>query len=76
MSDFQMSGETVGGLFPVVHKEHVEMHTVNTVSLSADCDSGKFKLLTSLHPYSSCCGEICAFLGLFIMTNLFQVVSV
>ena len=44
MSDFQMAGETVGGLFAVVYKEQVGIHTVNTVSLSADYDSGRFKL--------------------------------
>ena len=39
-----MSGETAGGLFTVVYKEQVRTHTVNTVSLSADYDSGRFKL--------------------------------
>ena len=44
MSDFQMSGETAGGLFAMVCKEQAEIHTVNTVSLSADYDSGRFKV--------------------------------
>ena len=39
-----MSGETVGGVLAVVYKEQVETHAVNTVSLSADYDSRRFKL--------------------------------
>ena len=44
MSDFQMSVATAGGLFAVVYKEQVEAHTVNTVLLSGDYDSERFKL--------------------------------